>query len=656
MAELKKSAKITHSLNVLTSFNELKQSDCICNFTIKVGDKSFKVHRDLLGAVSKYFKGMFSSNMVEARNGFAIMKDICADAVGQCVDFMYTGEANPSMESVENTLYASHLMQLDVLSSICFNFMENNLSVQHCLLVVRLARLYDHKELETTAERFIVDNFESLILGENFLHFSKEKLVFYLQKLGKKHEVVWHAVRRWISNKGEKIGSELMETLHFGEFPYKFFLTDMLNDSLVERSPDAKSYVIKMLLSNIEGLKANLSLDTLFILKKINRIENKVCSENVRNIINEFMAQSFEQIVLMDEFIKLEKNEIFFLFKSQETKYSSEKIKWKAALKWAKQSRRHQKVFPDLFELIKLEDFSDDFVQETVRNEPLVKRSHKCKDLLLDAVYARAPMAKLVPLIAVSTMTGIKALNLQTNQWSSLQSDYDVGFHLINAEGRLYASDGNELSLLQDGRWIKKTKIERNSAMYDKMVYLKGGIYIINYDQHTVRYDIAKDRWDKNLPLCHLGNDFCAAASDEFIYAMGGWFTLKEAKAYDPGTKKWSSLPQMIYEAYGGAAVVFQSRVYVLGGFDGTGDVRNFVQCYNPVVRSWTEIAKMKMNRSWFKACVVDNKMYAVGGAEMKSLTKDSIETFNEETGAWEIVCEMDWPGLDWVYCCSYAR
>nr|XP_039256414.1 kelch-like protein 3 [Styela clava] len=619
MAELKKSAKITHSLNVLTSFNELKQSDCICNFTIKVGDKSFKVHRDLLGAVSKYFKGMFSSNMVEARNGFAIMKDICADAVGQCVDFMYTGEANPSMESVENTLYASHLMQLDVLSSICFNFMENNLSVQHCLLVVRLARLYDHKELETTAERFIVDNFESLILGENFLHFSKEKLVFYLQKLGKKHEVVWHAVRRWISNKGEKIGSELMETLHFGEFPYKFFLTDMLNDSLVERSPDAKSYVIKMLLSNIEGLKANLSLDTLFILKKINRIENKVCSEN-------------------------------------ETKYSSEKIKWKAALKWAKQSRRHQKIFPDLFELIKLEDFSDDFVQETVRNEPLVKRSHKCKDLLLDAVYARAPMAKLVPLIAVSTMTGIKALNLQTNQWSSLQSDYDVGFHLINAEGRLYASDGNELSLLQDGRWIKKTKIERNSAMYDKMVYLKGGIYIINYDQHTVRYDIAKDRWDKNLPSCGHGVDFCAAASDEFIYAMGGWFTLKEAKVYDPGTKKWSSLPQMIYEAYGGAAVVFQSMVYVLGGFDGTGDVRNFVQCYNPVVRSWTEIAKMKMNRSWFKACVSDNKMYAVGGAIGKGLTKDTIEVFNGGTGEWKIVCEMDFPEVYWVRSCNYAR
>nr|XP_039273930.1 kelch-like protein 20 [Styela clava] len=431
MADFKKSAKITHSLNVLSSFNELKQSDCICNFTIKVGDKSFKVHRDLLAAVSKYFKGMFSSNMVEARNGFVVMKDICADAVGQCVDFMYTGEANPSMESVENTLYASHLMQLDVLSSICFNFMENDLSVQHCLLVVRLARLYNRTELQTIAEQFIVDNFQSLILGEDFLHFSNEELIFYLQKLDKKHEVVWHAVKRWISNKGEKIGLELMETCHFGEFPYKFLLTDLLNDSLVESSSEAKSFVIKKLLFNIDGLKENLSLDTLFILRKINLFKNKVCSENVRNIINEFMAQNFEQIVPMDEFIELEKNEIFFLFKSQETKYFPEKIKWEAALKWAKQSRRHQKVFPDLFELMKLEEFSDDFIKQTVRNEPLVKESHKCKDLLLDA-YSRARTGKLglVPHIAVSTKTGIKALNLQTNQWSSLQSDYNVGITL----------------------------------------------------------------------------------------------------------------------------------------------------------------------------------------------------------------------------------
>nr|XP_039256464.1 kelch-like protein 2 [Styela clava] len=452
MDEFKKSAKITHSLNVLTSFNELKQSDCICNFTIKVGDKSFKVHRDLLAAVSKYFKGMFSSNMVEARNGFVVMKDICADAVGQCVDFMYTGEANPSMESVENTLYASHLMQLDVLSSICFNFMEKNLSVQHCLLVVRLARLYDRTELQINAELFIVDNFESLILGEDFLHLSKEELVFYLQKLDKKHEVVWHAVRRWISNKGEDIGSELMETLHFEDFPYKFLLTDLLNDSLVESSSDAKSFVIKKLLSNIDGLKVNLSLNTLFVLRKINRIKNKVCSENVRNIFNEFMAQNFEQIVPLDEFIELEKIEIFFLFKSQETKYSSEKIKWEAALKWAKQSRRHQIFFSDLFGLIKLQDFSYEFIRQTVRNEPLVKESHKCKDLLLDILHAKAQGGKLVPHIAVTTKTGIKALNLQTNQWSSLQSDYDVGIHLVNAEGRLFASDGNKLSLLQDGQ------------------------------------------------------------------------------------------------------------------------------------------------------------------------------------------------------------
>nr|XP_039256504.1 kelch-like protein 3 [Styela clava] len=452
-----------------------------------------------------------------------------------------------------------------------------------------------------------------------------------------------------------------METCHFGEFPYEFLLTDLLNDSLVESSPDAKSFVIEKLLSNIDGLKEYLSLDTLFILKKINRIENQVCSENVRKIINEFMAQNFEQIVPMDEFIELGKDEIFFLFKSRETKYSSEKIKWEAALKWTKQRRHNQKIFPDLFELIKLEEFSENFIRQTVRNEPLVKESHKCKDLLLDVVYARAPVAQLVPHIAVSSKTGIKALNLQTNQWSSLQLDYEVDIYLVNAEGRLYASDGNELCLLQDGRWIKKAKVEKKGDRWDNMVYLKGGIYGISREQHTMRYDIAKDRWDKNLPSCPLGYGYSAAASDEFIYAMGGWPTEREAKVYDPETNKWSSLPQMIQAAYNSAAVVFQSMVYVLGGWN-LISTHNLVQCYNPVVRSWTEIAKMKMNRGWFSACVVDNKMFAVGGAKGKGRTKDSIETFNKEIGEWKIVCKMDrpngagWPEVEWVYCCCYAR
>nr|XP_039251161.1 kelch-like protein 12 [Styela clava] len=368
------------------------------------------------------------------------------------------------------------------------------------------------------------------------------------------------------------------------------------------------------------------------------------------------MAQSFEQIVPMDEFIELEQDEIFFLFKSPETKYSSEKIKWEAALKWAKRSRRHKKFFPDLFELMKLQDFSDDFIQQTVRNEPLVKESHKCKDLLLDIHYPRAQMEILVPHIAVSTRTGIKTLNLQTNQWSSLQSDDDVGIHLVNAEGRLYASDGNELSLLQDGQWIRKTKVKRKKVN-DNTVYLKGGIYIIGFDQHTVRYDIAKDKWNRNLPPCLLDYGFCAAASGGFIYAMGGHSTLREAKVNDPETKEWSFLPQMIYGTQNGAAVVFQSKVYVLGVEGVSGLLpSNFVQCYNPVVRSWTEIAIIKMKRECFSACVVDNKMYAVGGAKGRGLTKDSIETFNELSGEWEIVCEMDGPEVNWVYCCSYAQ
>nr|XP_039272702.1 kelch-like protein diablo [Styela clava] len=185
------------------------------------------------------------------------------------------------------------------------------------------------------------------------------------------------------------------------------------------------------------------------------------------------------------------------------------------------------------------------------------------------------------------------------------------------------------------------------------MVYLKGGIYIISCDEHTVRYDIAKNRWGKNLPSCGHGDGFCVAASDEFIYAMGGLLTGREANIYDPGTKKWSSLPQMIYGTRCGAAVVFQSMVYVLGGLK-FPSLCSLVQCYNPVVRSWTEIAKMKMNRGLFSACVVDNKMFAVGGAQ--GLTEDSIETFNEETGEWKIVCEMDRPEVDWVYCCCFTQ
>nr|XP_039268825.1 kelch-like protein 12 [Styela clava] len=84
------------------------------------------------------------------------------------------------------------------------------------------------------------------------------------------------------------------------------------------------------------------------------------------------------------------------LFKSSNTKYSSEDVEWEAMMKWVNHGvGNRRKIFPDLFSFLKLEHLSLEFLKETVRVEPLVKKAEKCNDMLMEEIFSRA--SKAVP-------------------------------------------------------------------------------------------------------------------------------------------------------------------------------------------------------------------------------------------------------------------
>nr|XP_039255994.1 E3 ubiquitin-protein ligase DTX3L-like [Styela clava] len=62
-------------------------------------------------------------------------------------------------------------------------------------------------------------------------------------------------------------------------------------------------------------------------------------------------------------------------------------------MKWVKHDvKNRRKIFQDLFSLLKLGDLSLEFLKETVRIEPLVKKSDKCNDSLIDELFSRASL------------------------------------------------------------------------------------------------------------------------------------------------------------------------------------------------------------------------------------------------------------------------
>nr|XP_039269867.1 kelch-like protein 26 [Styela clava] len=373
---------------LMTSYDRFKEKGFLCDFNINVGEKSFRVHRTVLAASSEYFESMFSSNLKEVHDGHINMKDVDLDGIAQCVEFMYKGKADLKIENIQHILHASNLLQMVELTNLCFQFLEINISPINCLSVINLAQMYDRRDIKQQAVQVVIDNFESVISSEMFPFITKSDLLLYISN--QTYQTLWKAVVTWAKGKDKIDVSELFK---IEQFPFKFLLETVLKEPIVKNNKTAEKSVITALFSDVKKLETNLDIDNCFILKNLSETNQTPIQATVKDSIILFLETNFEQISKKKEFLDISKDDILRLFKSSETKYSSEAVKYEGMMKWVKHDvKNRRKIFQDLFSLLKLGDLSLEFLKETVRIEPLVKKSDKCNDLLIDEIFSRASL------------------------------------------------------------------------------------------------------------------------------------------------------------------------------------------------------------------------------------------------------------------------
>ncbi|XP_077968791.1 uncharacterized protein LOC120332741 [Styela clava] len=381
-------ARAKQSDRLMTSYDRFKEKGFLCDFNINVGEKSFRVHRTVLAASSEYFESMFSSNLKEVHDGQVNMKDVDQDGIAQCVEFMYKGKADLRIENIQHILHASNLLRMVELTNLCFQFLEINISPINCLSVINLAQMYDRRDIKQQAVQVVIDNFESVISSEMFPFITKSDLLLYI--CDQTYPTLWKAVVTWAKGKDKIDVSELFK---IEQFPFKFLLETVLKEPIVKNNKTAEKSVITALFSDVKKLETNLDIDNCFILKNLSETNQTPKQTTVKDSIILFLETNFEQISKKKEFLDISKDDILRLFKSSETKYSSEAIKYEGMMKWVKHDvKNRRKILQDLFSLLKLGDLSLEFLKETVRIEPLVKKSDECNDLLIDEIFSRASL------------------------------------------------------------------------------------------------------------------------------------------------------------------------------------------------------------------------------------------------------------------------
>ena len=165
--------------------------------------KKFPVHRNVLMAVSPYFRAMFSSGFVEARSNAETPIDlptITSVGLTSVLDCLYSGKLILSNESVYDVLPAAHMLQLTNVLESCVDFMIKGISNRTCFQNLKLAKEYELDELERLSDNFILDNFVKLVSSTEFKEMSTVEICRYLKddKLKGQEIEVFRASKEWV--------------------------------------------------------------------------------------------------------------------------------------------------------------------------------------------------------------------------------------------------------------------------------------------------------------------------------------------------------------------------------------------------------------------------------------------------------------------------
>ncbi|XP_076814848.1 kelch-like protein 26 [Clavelina lepadiformis] len=188
---------------VINSLNQDRtDEESFCDFTIKADDQEFKVHKNVLGVLSPYFRKMFLSDMVEKRQNETNMDGISAEVMHVVIDYIYTGKFEADMDNIYDVVAATDYMQLALVQNRCSEYLIDNLTVSNVVVTWLCSVQYEMKTLQLQAEAFIIQNLSTLVTKDMFSELNQYQFNCLIQFCNNKTppEVICECLVNWVSH------------------------------------------------------------------------------------------------------------------------------------------------------------------------------------------------------------------------------------------------------------------------------------------------------------------------------------------------------------------------------------------------------------------------------------------------------------------------
>ena len=187
------------------------------------------------------------------------------------------------------------------------------------------------------------------------------------------------------------------------------------------------------------------------------------------------------------------------------------------------------------------------------------------------------------------------------------------------------------------------SKMESAYARIDDKIYIIAGYGETGKrNKNSVEvYDAKTDTWNTSgvAPLPVNVNHAAAVAYNGKIYLAGGFLDNKilsdKLFIYDPVENKWQEGKSMPTARAAATAQFIDGILYVVGGT--ANKPLNNNEAYDPKTDTWTEKAPMLTARQHLASAAVDGKLYAIAGRTAgKSSNLNNNEAYDPKTDTWK--------------------
>jgi len=144
-----------------------------------------------------------------------------------------------------------------------------------------------------------------------------------------------------------------------------------------------------------------------------------------------------------------------------------------------------------------------------------------------------------------------------------------------------------------------------------------------------------------DMPTGRFGH--CSVVYQDKVWIIGGKnqinISLNNVDCYNLKTSEWEpNVSELLHARYNAAAVVYENKIFVIGGHN-DHQILSSVEYYDPNDNNWKEFTSLLYQREGANAVVFDGKLYVIGGRSNKGFFPkilDVVEFWDGTAHIWQ--------------------